>query len=347
MTKVSIIINNYNYGNFIEDAIISALNQNLSQTQLIVVDDGSSDNSRSIIDNYKDRVDFLYQENGGQASALNAGFLLADGDIIIFLDSDDRLHANCASEVVAAWRPGVSKINYNLEIIDGLGNNEGIRYFKEDLPRGNLKEQTLFTGMVASPPMTANAFSRSFLERVMPIPETLWRSAADVYLFSLATLCGEIVAIDKNLGEYRVHNSNDSKPIKNGKISRGWIDNIVKREFETDKAIADFARSSGLPYTPGTITSGLAHIQLKMIFIITHSLSRKGLLLTALTALKRQKISAFKSAAIAVWTVMVCILPRPIAEEVAKHGMKHGFVLAINRKLLKQDKRDAMAHADP
>lgn len=338
MTKVSIIINNYNYGSFIEDAIISALNQQLLQTQVIVVDDGSNDHSRSIIGNYKNRVTVVFQENGGQASALNAGFLLADGDVIIFLDSDDKLHENCASEVAAAWAPGVAKINYNLHIIDDLGHNDGVEYFQEELPRGNLEKNTLSTGIVASPPMTANAFSRSFLERVMPIPETSWRSAADVYLFTLATLCGEIVAVDKNLGEYRVHGSNDSKPIKDGRISRGWIENIVKREFETDRVISDFARANGLSYAAGTLTSGLAHIQLRMIYLITHALNRKGLLSEVLNAAKQHKISGLKTIAIALWTIVVCTLPRPIAEKVAIHGMRHGFVLAINRKLLKQGK---------
>jgi glycosyltransferase involved in cell wall biosynthesis len=86
---VSIIINNYNYGHFVSEAIDSALNQTYSQIEVIVVDDGSTDNSRKIIASYEHRITSILKENGGQASALNAGFAATQGDIICFLDADD------------------------------------------------------------------------------------------------------------------------------------------------------------------------------------------------------------------------------------------------------------------
>ncbi len=71
---VSILINNYNYGRFLSKAIDSALNQEYQNIEVIVVDDGSTDDSRKIIESYGERIKPVLKENGGQASAFNAGF---------------------------------------------------------------------------------------------------------------------------------------------------------------------------------------------------------------------------------------------------------------------------------
>jgi len=76
---VSIIINNYNYARFLRDAIDSALNQTYDRTETIVVDDGSTDNSREIIAGYGDRIIPVLKENGGQNSAFDAGFAASAG----------------------------------------------------------------------------------------------------------------------------------------------------------------------------------------------------------------------------------------------------------------------------
>jgi glycosyltransferase involved in cell wall biosynthesis len=67
---VSILINNYNYGRFLQEAIDSALNQTYSPTEVIVVDDGSTDNSREIIASYGNKIIPVLKENGGQARPL-------------------------------------------------------------------------------------------------------------------------------------------------------------------------------------------------------------------------------------------------------------------------------------
>ena len=70
---VSIIINNYNYGNFLPIAISSALKQTYSNVEVVVVDDGSTDNSREVVAGYGDHIVPILKENGGQASAFNSG----------------------------------------------------------------------------------------------------------------------------------------------------------------------------------------------------------------------------------------------------------------------------------
>ena len=86
---VSVLINNYNYGQFIEDAIESVLSQSYKNIELIVVDDGSTDDSKAKIMRFANRVTAIFQHNSGQASAFNAGFAASHGDIIAFLDADD------------------------------------------------------------------------------------------------------------------------------------------------------------------------------------------------------------------------------------------------------------------
>src|SRR5437870_10165188 len=88
---VSIIINNYNYGRFLREAIDSALAQTAPNVEVIVVDDGSTDNSAAIIAGYGNRVVPMFKTNGGQTSALNAGFARSTGDVVLFLDADDVL----------------------------------------------------------------------------------------------------------------------------------------------------------------------------------------------------------------------------------------------------------------
>jgi glycosyltransferase involved in cell wall biosynthesis len=87
----SVIISSFNYGTFLREAIESALNQTYTHTQVIVVDDGSTDDSPEIIASYGQQITSILKPNGGQASVLNAGFAVSSGDIIVFLDSDDAL----------------------------------------------------------------------------------------------------------------------------------------------------------------------------------------------------------------------------------------------------------------
>src|ERR1700730_13631683 len=107
--KVSIIINNYNYAEYLPSCIESAIAQTYRNTEVIVSDDGSTDNSRAIIESYGSSVIATFKLNGGQASALNAGYKMSSGDLVIFLDADDMLSPSCVSEVVCHWRANLTK----------------------------------------------------------------------------------------------------------------------------------------------------------------------------------------------------------------------------------------------
>ena len=89
MPKVSVIIPTYNRGNFILSAIESVLAQNYRNFEIIVVDDGSTDDTQIQLKKFTDKIKYFYQPNQGISSARNTGIRFAQGEYIAFLDSDD------------------------------------------------------------------------------------------------------------------------------------------------------------------------------------------------------------------------------------------------------------------
>lgn len=87
--KVSVIIPTYNYGRFIAEAIESVLEQAYPASEIIVVDDGSTDDTEIVVAKFGEKVQYIKQANGGVCAARNNGFAKSTGDIIAFLDADD------------------------------------------------------------------------------------------------------------------------------------------------------------------------------------------------------------------------------------------------------------------
>jgi glycosyltransferase involved in cell wall biosynthesis len=110
--SVDIVIDNYNYGRYLGAAIDSALAQSHPSVRVIVVDDGSEDSSRDVIASYGQHISSVLKENGGQASAFNAGFERSTSEIVIFLDADDELEPHTAGRVAALFAedPSVAKV---------------------------------------------------------------------------------------------------------------------------------------------------------------------------------------------------------------------------------------------
>ncbi|HWP40316.1 MAG TPA: glycosyltransferase [Tepidisphaeraceae bacterium] len=210
--QVSIIIDNYNYGRYLPQAIDSALNQTIDDVEVIVVDDGSCDNSRQIIESYQTRIRAILKDNGGQASALNAGFQLSRGRVVIFLDADDML-APTAAEVASCWldRTGAAKVHWPMRVIDASGLPTGRLHPSGPLPDGEFADTLIGEGpwMADNPPTSGNAWSRETLHALMPIPPSQYRIAADAYLLTLAPLLGPIRSIDHPLSCYRLHGRNN------------------------------------------------------------------------------------------------------------------------------------------
>ncbi|MBY3177778.1 MULTISPECIES: glycosyltransferase family 2 protein [Rhizobium] len=217
----SVLINNYNYGRFVERAIDSALSQEASNVEIIVVDDGSSDQSRSVLDGYDKRVAVLFQENQGQAAAINAAVKLSSGDILCFLDADDWWAPGKLSATAAAFHsnPQASLVYHRLQPTQTDGS-PAFKPIPRTLCSGNLSPRLARSaGWWPFPMTSAIAVRRSAWDAAGDIPEQ-FRMSADAWLTGIYPFLGGVVALSDPLGFYRIHNNNWYRPVDDAAMLR-------------------------------------------------------------------------------------------------------------------------------
>jgi glycosyltransferase involved in cell wall biosynthesis len=204
---VSILINNYNYGRYLSTAIESALNQTYRHVEVIIVDDGSTDNSREVIASFGSRVISVLKVNGGQASAFNAGFAASQGDIICFLDADDWFLAEKTAEVVAAFARG--QYGWFFHLLSPNGNRDAPP--DQEFRPGDWDyraQMAAGSGFPYVPTATsALCFRRELLARILPMPEQI-RITSDNYLKWAALSMERGLFSSDQLTVQRIHGSN-------------------------------------------------------------------------------------------------------------------------------------------
>jgi glycosyltransferase involved in cell wall biosynthesis len=211
---VDIVITNHNYGRFLETALNSACGQSYGRINVIAVDDGSTDDSRAILNRYDGEVDVVFKDRGGQASALNAGIERCDGDILLTLDADDVLRPHAAERVAEAFAadPDLAKVQFRMAVIDAAGGPTGATKPTSHLvaPSGDMRRAELaFPFDIPWLPGGGTAFRMDAVRRILPIPESDYpRCGADWYLVHLSALLGTAAAIDDVCAEYRAHGDN-------------------------------------------------------------------------------------------------------------------------------------------
>ena len=143
---VSIVITTYNHGKFIKDAIESALAQTYSNIEVLVVDDGSTDNTKEIVLNYSNVI-YHYKENNGLSAARNTGIQLSSGEFVLFLDADDYLYSNGIEINLQYLLP-----NENLAFVSGsykyVDINKNENQFKSVQIVGNHYHRLLITNYI-------------------------------------------------------------------------------------------------------------------------------------------------------------------------------------------------------
>jgi glycosyltransferase involved in cell wall biosynthesis len=212
---VSVLINNYNYRDYLVQAIESALAQEYYPIEIIVVDDGSTDDSRSIISRYGTKIRHIFQSNGGQASAFNAGVNAARGDILCFLDADDYWEPNKVTQVVEVYsgleKPRPLLVHHRLAIKDQAGGGIDGQLFgtlhRNPLNMAEYARKYKYIGYHASA-TSGMSINRSLAEMLFPLPEKGVRTCADDFIVRAASLVAALYAIEPVLGTYRVHGSN-------------------------------------------------------------------------------------------------------------------------------------------
>jgi glycosyltransferase involved in cell wall biosynthesis len=205
----TVLIDTYNCGEYIEEAVSSALAQEVpaQEREILVVDDGSTDDTQERLRKFGESIRYLRKPNGGQASAFNFGFQHARGEVIVLLDADD------------VWLPGkLGRVNEEFE----RHPEAGMVYHRAHLWNGtdDISEDSYFisvSGRVTENrrallqyPMVATsclAFRREGLQNLLPVPESL-RFQADAYLMALIIFVAPVRAVPESLGKYRLHVAN-------------------------------------------------------------------------------------------------------------------------------------------
>jgi hypothetical protein len=207
---VSVLITNYNYARFLREAIDSVLNQTYSSIEVVVVDDGSTDNSLEIIDSYSSRIVKVAKQNGGQGSAFNAGFEKCKGELVCLLDSDDVFTLGKVARVVQIFRENAD-IGWCWDIERKFEDGTGERLpLNGGTTRGRLDaRQQMVEG---TPPGTNTAcsgqsFRRETLARILPMPES-FKTLADAYVKLAALALSEGWFEPEELTLQRVHRNN-------------------------------------------------------------------------------------------------------------------------------------------
>jgi voltage-gated potassium channel Kch len=207
--SASVVVVNFEYARYLREAVESALGQTHPDVEVVVVDDGSRDGSRELIAGFGAGVVPVLKGNGGQASAMNAGWRACRGEVVCFLDADDALEpAAMAAAAEALADPGAVKVHWPLVEVDEEGRPLGTRNPPARLEAGDLREKVLARGPGAyvTAPTSGNAYARAYLEQVMPVPEDIVM-CADAWLYDLAPLYGRVARVEAPQGRYRKHAS--------------------------------------------------------------------------------------------------------------------------------------------
>ena len=222
---ISIIIPCYNDADFIEQAVNSALNQTYSNTEIIIVDDGSDNRTKKVLKSIQPKIDqLIVQDNQGQSNARNNGIRAAQGEYIVVLDSDDyfepafaeralkKISENEEIKVVTCWGRRVKEDRKELSVFKPNGGSIS-NFIDDNAAIGN------------------SMFRKSDWERAGGYDESMRNGFEDwEFYIRLMELGGEAYVIPEVLFNYRVRKS--STTIKANKIKYDLIRGIIRKNIK-------------------------------------------------------------------------------------------------------------------
>jgi glycosyltransferase involved in cell wall biosynthesis len=205
---VSVVITCYNYGQYLAECITSVINQTYKEFEIIIVNDGSTDNTDEIVIPFLQMPNFIYitQENSGQTVAKNSGIKISKGEFIAFLDADDFWHPTKLEKQVPLFKNNVGVVYSLIQLIDEnskeLDNGTTPKYLQPQ--RGLIRESIIFDNFIAfsSSIVKKECFAKAgmFDESLkMGIDWDLWLRISAEYHFDY---------VDEKLLYYRVGHSN-------------------------------------------------------------------------------------------------------------------------------------------
>ncbi|MDQ3704900.1 MAG: glycosyltransferase [Chloroflexota bacterium] len=236
-TTVSAIITTYNYGRFIAGAIDSVLNQTRRPDEVVVVDDGSTDDTASIVAGYESHgVRYIYQPNAGAGAARNMGIQATSGKLIAFLDADDRWLPNKLELQLAHLRrhptAGLitgSEWQINLERQGELDAEPPVLFQRKPLGAANLYRQLLVENTLGNPSIVL--VKRACFERAGLFDEGLRLGQDWDMWIRIARVC-RVGVVDAPLLNFNFHSGSltagqrEARIASNREIRRRYIDRV-------------------------------------------------------------------------------------------------------------------------
>ncbi|HVV89013.1 MAG TPA: glycosyltransferase [Solirubrobacterales bacterium] len=336
------MIDNYNYGAFLPQAIASARAQTHAAVNVIVVDDGSTDGSREVLAGIDDEVTVVLKDNGGQGSALNAGAECCHGDIVMFLDADDLLKPEAAARIAATFAadPGLAKVQYRMDVVDAAGRPTGEEkpWRHVPMPNGDLRQAELdYSFDLGWMPTSANAFRIDALRRVLPIPDD-YRILADWYLVHMTTLLGRVRSLEEICASYRVHGGNNFEH-ERPELDLDHLRRSIRLARPTCAGLERLGDELGLP-RPRRVTS-VADLGHRLVSLKldpgrhpVRNDSVRSLLAEAMPTIRRRDdVSTTMKAMFAGWFVAIAMAPRRLARPLAVYFLFPERRGGINRVL--------------
>ncbi|BAY80679.1 glycosyl transferase family protein [Calothrix parasitica NIES-267] len=212
--KTTCLINNYNYANFLPEAVNSALNQTVSFDEIIIVDDASTDNSAEVINTFtkgRNVKSVLKQKNQGQLSSFNEGFLAATGDIIFFLDADDIYESEYLENALKFYQR-YQECDFLFCAYEKFGVAKGVfQEYNFDVDLGYSVIKTLCIGEWIGSITSTLSMRREILQKILPIPYTEdYRVRADDCLIWGSSVVGaKKFYMSRSSVMYRIHKNNN------------------------------------------------------------------------------------------------------------------------------------------
>lgn len=230
---VSVLMTSYNHARFIGRALDSLLRQTYEKFEIIICDDGSSDNTAQVVAGYscKDsRIRFGVKRNGGQASAMNEAFHRSAGEIICLCDSDDLFAPRKLERVVDtfALKPECGLISHDISIVNAQDKTLRIRTVT---PRsdGYLGHKChLLSRENPLQPCCGLCFRRDVMHAIFPLPET-FRTDADSLISGPAAYMTVTGIIPEVLSSWRIHGANSGADgMTLDHLSTEWLENRLE-----------------------------------------------------------------------------------------------------------------------
>jgi glycosyltransferase involved in cell wall biosynthesis len=347
---VDVVVTNHNYARFLPQAIESACAQTHPDVNVIVVDDGSTDGSREVLRRYEDRVEVVAKEQGGQASALNAGLERCRGDVLLILDADDILRPQAAERVAAAFaaRPELAKVQFPMAIVDADGRPTGAVKPGGHLraPVGDQRRAELaFPFDLPWLPGGGTGFRTEAVRRILPIPAGDYpRSGADWYLVHLTALLGEAALLDDVCAEYRVHGGN-AYELERDAIDLDHVRESIVFAGATTRSLEALADELGLDHprpilSYADLANRLVSLKLEPGRHPVAADRPRALLADALRATRRRfDVSLPMKALLVAWFALEAVAPRPLARPLAELFLFPGRRTGFNRLLGRLQRR--------